>query len=347
VGGTNLDDKPEHQRYPLLYSVYRAGQWVTQNIIGSMVNSEGIAYAAAPRGATYSPDPENNPPGVDYGDVGRTVDLRMGVEDYKQIPPPTIDQGLLQIADRIGASINKSTVSAVLQTGDFPSGTAYATLNLATQSAVKAIAPHKELSENAVADVLTLMLNWVDYMKEPLIAFGAGKTDMGEQYVISPDDFDVDNLYIDVELTADVPTDRLGRINAAAIAVERLGMSRERGLEEAGVEDPQTEMSQAVYEALLQNEIQIALQTTQAKAQMELQEMMQQRQMAMQQQAMQQQQQLAMQPQPPGIPGAEGQGFNPAMGGQPAQMMQPGATREMQTGQDMGGVPNATQGGMV
>ena len=35
---------------------------------------------------------------------------------------------------------------------------------------------------------------------------------------------------------------------------------------------------------------------------------------------------------PPGIPGAEGMGMNPNEGGLPAQMMQPGATREAQTG---------------
>ncbi len=33
-----------------------------------------------------------------------------------------------------------------------------------------------------------------------------------------------------------------------------------------------------------------------------------------------------------GIPGAEGAAFNPAEGGLPAQMQEPGATREMQTG---------------
>ena len=35
---------------------------------------------------------------------------------------------------------------------------------------------------------------------------------------------------------------------------------------------------------------------------------------------------------PPGIPGADGMGMNPNEGGLPAQMMQPGATREAQTG---------------
>jgi hypothetical protein len=125
-------------------------------------------------------------------------------------------------------------------------------------------------------------------------------------------------------------------------------MSRERGLEEAGVSDPQTEMKQAMYEAIMQNELQIALQTAQAKAQLQIQMLAMQMQQAQQQAMMMQQQgggqQLPNEPPPPGIPGAEGQGFNPAMGGQPPAMMQPEATREMQTGRARGGVPVATGG---
>jgi hypothetical protein len=347
VGGTNLDDKPEFQRYPLLYSVYRAGQWVSQNIINSLNYSETIAHASAPRGITYSPDP-NNPPEVDYGDPARNINLRYGSEEYKANQTPEMDKSLLEIADRLAGAIQKSSVPAVLQTADFPSGTAFATLNLATQSAVKSISPHKGLAENSVADICVQMLEWVEYTGKPLIAYGVGQEDLGVQYIVTPDDFDIEHLYIGVELTADVPTDRLGRINAASIAVERLGMSRERGLEEAGVSDPQTEMKQAMYEAIMQNELQIALQTAQAKAQLQIQMLAMQMQQAQQQAMMMQQQgggqQLPNEPPPPGIPGAEGQGFNPAMGGQPPAMMQPEATREMQTGRARGGVPVATGG---
>lgn len=359
VGGTNLDDKPEHQRYPLLYSVYRAGQWVSQNILDSLTFSEAIAHAASPRGVTYSADP-NNPPEVDYGDPTQNINLMYGAEEYKPIPTPEMDRGLLEIADRLAGAIQKSSIPAVLQTGDFPSGTAFATLNLATQSAVKAISPHKTLAENSIADICTQILQWVDYTGKPLIAYGVGAEDQGAQYIVTPEDFDVDNLYIEVELTADVPTDRQGRINAAAIAVERLGMSRERGLEEAGVQDPQAEMKQSMYEQVLQNELQIALQSAQARAQLQIQ-MMSQQAMQMQQQQMQQQMmeqqaaaqggmggmmggQMPMEQPMPGIPGVEGLGYDPSMGGQPPAMANPYATREMQSGLALGGVPMAEEG---
>ena len=355
VGGTNLDSKAEDQRYPLLYSVWKAGQWVTQNILGSLVTSEGMSYAASPRGVTYSPDP-NNPPTVDYGDPGRNIDLRQGVEEYKQIAPPPIDGGLMAIADRISGSVSRSTISAILTQGDFPSGTAFSTLNLAVQSAMKALAPHKVLAENAIADICNLMLYWVDYSGKPLVAY---QQDSKAQYVVNPEDFDVDNLYIEVEITPDVPTDDVATINAAAIAVTQLGMSRESGLEYAGVMNPAKEVRQAMYEQMLQNELQIVLQNQQAKAQMVIEMQAQQmrmqmeQQMMMQQQAMMQQQQqpagneafnlgeqmAAGGPPTPGVPGAEGQGFNPAMGGTPPVQLSPSAGRVAQTGSDNSGVP--------
>ncbi len=92
------------------------------------------------------------------------------------------------------------------------------------------------------------MLYWVHASGEPLVAYSAGKGTRGKQFVIRPNDFDVESLYIDVELTADVPTDRMARINAAAMAVRELGYSRERALEQIGETDPQYIMAQAEEE---------------------------------------------------------------------------------------------------
>ena len=364
VGGTNLDNRPEYQRFPLLYSVYRAGQWASQNIAETIVNSEILAHAAAPRGMTESANPEN-PPEVDYGDPLQLVNLRVG-ERYTQLQPPGMDVNLMNVSDRIADAISKSTLPKVLQTGEFPSGTAFATLNLATQSAVKAIAPHKVLAENAIADICKQMLYWVKQDGKALVTYGKSSKGLGEQLLIDPDLLPVDDLYIEVELTADVPTDRMARINAAAIAVTQLGMSRERALEEAGIENPAQEIRQSSYEALIENEVKMVIQEKQMQQQMKFQAMQQQMKMEMQMQ-MQQQQQMQMQqqqmqggmeqegvgsggwqtplrPEPPGIPGVGGQGFNPAMGGMPAQMANPYATRELQTNTDRQGLEMAEEG---
>lgn len=75
-----------------------------------------------------------------------------------------------------------------------------------------------------------------------------GQRDVTEQLVITDNDFDVDNIYMEVELTADVPTDRMARINAAAMAKRELGLSANSGLEDIGVVDPVQERDQAKAE---------------------------------------------------------------------------------------------------
>ena len=82
-----------------------------------------------------------------------------------------MDTSLAQIADRVGQRIDKSTVPRILQTGDFPAGTAYATLNLATQSGLKSLAPYKELAEQALASIFQQMIDWIALDGRPVLAY--------------------------------------------------------------------------------------------------------------------------------------------------------------------------------
>jgi hypothetical protein len=246
VGGTTLEDDPAHQRVPLLYSVYQSGQWDTQNILETLLTSEVIAYAAAPRIKVSGPTDRVE---VDYGEPGRPVYVPPG-HDLETLQPPGLDSGLAEIASRVGERIGKSTVPRVLQTADFAPGVAFATLNLATQSGVKSLAPYKELAEGALAEVFTQMLAWVQESSGSLAAYGQRRGDPGEPLVLDAAEIDVNSMYIDVELTADVPVDRLARINAGAQAVRELGYSKARALEQIGENDPQVVMAEARQEAL-------------------------------------------------------------------------------------------------
>ena len=246
VGGTTLEDDPAHQRIPLLNSVYQARQWDTQNILETLMASEVIAYAAAPRLKVEGPTDNIS---IDYGEPGRPVYVPPG-HDVSEMSPPRLDANLAIISDRIATRISKSTVPRVLQTGDFPAGTDFATLNLATQSGIKSLTPYRELAEQALADIFVQMLNWVDFAQEPVVAYGSRRDDPGDQYILSPALFDIDQIYIDVELSADVPTDRSARISSSAQAVRELGYSRARALEQIGEADPQVVMQQARDEHL-------------------------------------------------------------------------------------------------
>lgn len=244
VGGTTLFNDPAHQRVPMLYSVYQAGQWDTQNILESLLASESIAYAAAPRFKVEGPTDYVE---IDYGEPARPAFVPPG-HDLHPLNPPALDTALLEIASRVGERISKSTVPRVLQNGDLPASTPFATLNLATQTGIKALTPYKELAESALAEILTHMLRWVAQGTQPLLAYGQGRDDRGLTYQLTPERIPIDQLVIDVELTADIPTDRMARINAASVAVRDLGLSRQRALEQIGVNDPLVAMEERALE---------------------------------------------------------------------------------------------------
>lgn len=311
VGGTTLAEGGAQQRIPLLYSVFAAGQWDTQNIVETLLTSEVIAYAAAPRMKISGPSDSVE---VDYGEPGRPAYVPPGHE-LDAMAPPGMDQSLEVIAQRLAERIGKSTVPRVLQTGDFPTGTAFATLNLATQSGIKSLAPYKELAEDALAEVFTLMLNWLQFSDAPLEAQDS-RRGRGQHILISA--AQLANLTVDVELTADVPTDRMARINAASMAVRDLGYSRERALEQIGETDAREVMRQAEAEQMEAVELEIAKQRRLALAKLQIEKMLS-RASGKSGEA------LTPDPALPESPHSSGQGANPALGGSPAVLANPDA----------------------
>lgn len=337
---------------PMLYSIYKANQWESQNIFETIMSSEVIAYAASERGVLKSANPELV--GTNYAEPGRDKIIRPG-DEYTQLRPPEIDQNMMTMSDRLQTRISKSTVPNVIQTGDFPSGTAYATLNLATQSGVKAMAPYKRLAEDALGDVFTQMLYWVDYSGDTLESFPTNQQGQTEYIKVNKGDFDPDHIYLKVELTPDVPTDRMARINAAVMSNQNLSYSNRRALEDIGVTDPgaeidiwyeeQTRMQDwQLEQQQKQQQLQLQMEAQQMQMQMQAQNAMQQQQMQMQQQMGQQQ---GQQTQMPGMQGQQFQnlarqtgrgfeptrgsaGFNPGIGGTPPAMANPAGTRESQ-----------------
>jgi len=334
------------QLIPMLYSLFKTKQWESQNIYETIMSSEVIAYAAAPRGIITSATPELRE--TEYGDPARDKAIMPG-EKYERLRPPEIDQNFQTLSDRLQTRIAKSTVPNVLQTGDFPSGTAFATLNLATQSGVKAMSPYKRLAEEAIADIFAHMLYWIDYSKDTLEAYPINEQNAQQttDYItIAPGDFDVEHLYIKVELTPDVPTDRMSRINAAVMSNQNLMYSNRRALEDIGVTQPGAEIDMWYEEQQRKTDFEVEQQQKMMAMQMQMQMQMQAAQMQMQQAMMQGQQQpgtpaeAARNPQIQqqyarqrgrGFEATQGSsGFNPAIGGNPPAMANPGGTRESQ-----------------
>jgi hypothetical protein len=234
------------------------------------------------------------------------------------------------------------------------------------QLQLTALQPYKRTSEKALVHLAYIMFKWINKYGKPEIAYRTqnrvkkqGQV-KGEQLMVGPDDFDPDVMIITCELLSAAPTDRQQLVNmystlkqaGAQIAwgelLERLQLGNPEMLK-AGWLDEQIEGAALQnFVAEMQQQLQLKGQAQTMQMQMQMQQAQQEQQMAAQQQAAQ-----AQQPQPQGGQGqptpeemammaqagggnpsqgdavqAGGQENNPAAGGQPAMMSNPGLTRE-------------------
>jgi len=375
VGGTSLETDSENTHIPMLYSIDHANQYDIQNTLNTIVFSEAVAHAGAPRGKRSGPGSENAT--VEYGDPAQDIVLPPGAE-YERMEPPAIDQGLIQLSNWVQAASEKSTIPRVLQGGNTPNA-AFASLNLAVQSGMITIDPYKKLAEQWLSDAVIQMLLWVKKVGDPVEAFEQKKDEVTgkmslETYTLNPDDINEKGMRIDVTLEADIPVDRQSKIQGASV-LQKMGMPKRAALEAVGETDANALLDEARYEAFedfflqrifskLSQQDQLEFMGKQQEMQMQAQMAMQEQQMAMQQAQQQQAQQPPQQPEvpfpqyrppgsemeetgqpgpevaagtPPGIEGVEGGGWDPSQGGLPPALAQPGATREMQTGMTQGG----------
>jgi len=329
-GGTDLDLETEYRINPLLASIYRSGQWELINTVSTIYTSEAISYAASPRWLVEGPDGKSFE--LDYGDPAKIAYVQTGYK-VSPIQPPKIDRALTEIYDRTKAKIDAGTMVQNLGNPNFPSGTAFAAINALLQTTLASLTPKRKLAESALEDIFEQMLLWVDYRDDILEGWGSGKEE-GDQVSVSKMDFSTEAIYIDVKLNATAPTEKQQRINNAAMLIQQ-GLDKAFVLKELGIEDYEEHVKARMKDMLRENEIQIAMKKRQFEAELEMQNAAQN----------------ATQPTEPPPAGGDGsplpqgsaqepvsgQGYNPALSGQPAQIANPEATRELQRGEDISG----------
>ena len=326
-GGSELENDPIHKFQPLLYPVYATGAWDIKNIIQTLGVSEVIAHTGSPRFVEEGPNQQVAD--VDYGTPERIAKMPAG-NLLKALQPPGVDTALQNVEAMLSAQMDKATVSSILQGGDLPAGTAFATLNLVTQTAIGVLTPAKDLTQKTLAGMFEIMLEWAIHTEKPIYGFATSGTDDGKELSIDPSELETSSIYIDVELHPDSPTDKAQKVNTAGIMVQQLGLSQESALEEVGFEDPSEEMKKTIFERLVMHELDMeleqerlelanAMQVQLLVAQQELQEQAMQKQMAREQEMAKQQaeQEAAAQgggQELPVAPGAPGEGPGPQRG---------------------------------
>jgi len=332
-GGTDLDSDAEYRINPLLASIYRAGQWELINAVATIYTSEAVSYAAAPRWLVTGPDGKSFE--IDYGDPAKVAYVQQGYT-VTPLQPPTIDKALTEIYDRTKIKIDAGTQVQNLGNPNFPAGTPFASINALLVTTLAGLTPTRKLAESFLAEVFEQMLLWIDYQSDPLEGWGTGKA-LGEQVSITKEDFSPDNIYLSVALDATAPTEKQQKINNAVMLIQA-GVDSNFAFKQLGIEDWPAHELERIREELRKNEVQIAIQKRQFEAQLAMQKAAQEAQGGGQPGA------EAPGALPAGGSGVEpppepvsGEGYNPAAGGQPAQMAEPGMTREMIAGEDVSG----------
>ena len=353
VGGTNLASRPQDQRKPLFYPIYKSELILNANIAGSLMASEPIAEFGSPKIVRTGPDP--NAVEADFGSPGGTWDVPPG-HTVAKLAKEGLDPALRELFDRHITEINETTVARILVTGEAMPGEPFASLNQRFLTAVGSLKPYKQIGERALGRIYETMLLWSHYSGKDLEGYsqepGAAR---GKKYRIDSEDIDPDNLHLHAEFQTDVPVDRLQQIAGAVQLARELPVDSVYLLEQIGIDDPDQMIARRQKQDLKNAYFQGHLQMIMAQSSGQIQQMAQQMAMEMQQAQAEQAAQdpaamggFGQQANPEdvsggmGVPGAEGGMFSPNSGGLPPALLSPaGATREGSTGTDRGGNPLA------
>jgi hypothetical protein len=329
--GNSLSSDPKERVSPLLQSVWDSGQWDMLNVIDSIDSSLTIKRAAMPQYAGEFPT--GQAPQVDNTDPAGLLDLPQGTRNFQVMAAQSFDQRLSRNKSDFQGRIWQSTVAKQLQSLEFPSGTAYSSVNQVLSTAAKSLSFFQRLGQNTMAELAHQMLCWIKYYGKKygevdLYGRYSDKTRNGQEIRIGSNTIDPDVLQLECLLTADLPTDRLQQINAAVMLKNNFQVPEAEVMEELGYHDPREMADRRAMEDYERIYIQTDLQKIQRAADLEFQQQQMELQMQAQKEAAAQQQEMAAQQQEqqmaaasanaaPANEQAQGQGFNPAMGGTP------------------------------
>jgi len=350
VGGTITDELPEFRRKPIGFPILQSAEWVNTNIMKTMLQSMAIAEIGAPRTSVKGPGAEFVQ--SDYGEPGGRVNLN-AYQVYERIQQLGLDPQLREMYEMVEQAIRDATVSDILVTGAPLGGVEAASgYNLQLQTAVASLGAFKALAERFYERLYEAMLLITYYTGAEIKGYG----EEDGKYVIDSEDINPESIYLTVELTPDVPADRLQRVTAANAMAQNLQYPIRKILEFLGETDPEGAIEEWMIEQYRTADWMGRVERRRMMQSGELEQMAQQMAMQMMQQQMQQQPQGGMPPEapmspeqagamgnppnmggPPGMYGIEGQMWNPAMGGTAPIAAGMGATFEGATGRTRGG----------
>lgn len=207
-GSLGLFQKPDQQREPFMYSLYKSGVINRQNLFLTVLYSLIYAVGANPMFVNYLLDPDNPPP-VDYNTPGGSINLRVG-ERREPMAKQVIDPALMQGWEIANTLEQESTIYRQSLGEPLGIGAPYSMVALLSQSGRLPLTVPQRKSGWAISEAVDIALKWLVHGKRKKVkAYDQGMTGLID-YKDIPKHFE-----IDVALEIQLPQDRLNAANAA------------------------------------------------------------------------------------------------------------------------------------
>ena len=321
--GCASEKRPEYRVSPLLDNLYQGKRWESENFWRSMMRSDTIATALAPKGTAYTMD--GDAPAEDYSTPGGVRNMRVG-EQFTPSPPLNIDPRMREFLEQDESEAGLATIPRIIADPGVQSGVSFASTNQMYSAAESTLDPFRTTAERAFNGAYKLMLLWKMHTKDPLNGMKISlskKTEApsfgGDSYSIPGAELPIDipadqvvtgilspsQIYMTTKLSASNPLDQVSEINV-------VNMKRQAGFpdamiyEQAGYVNPNDIVDGRYKQQLKEAAIGIALKKLQAQGDAAAQKVLGMAQMEMQQMQARIAQQMQQGATPP--PGSPAQG---------------------------------------
>ena len=334
-GADTLEKEERYRYHPMGFALLHGDIFNTANIADSIITSKAILmatrYTRAEEGQAFESTTDYDP-----NDPNDTAVVTPN-NQVKDLATPQIDAQFYTMFKDTIAKVNNTTLAKILSNPEASSGVAYATVNVMIMTALGQLRTYQQIVENGLEDIGKKMMLYTHYTGVPMVGYGSDSRDKknyGRSYVIEPGTINPGGIYLKATLRADLPLDKMAGVNTANQAIAGMDMSKEYALEAIGVSNAAQVMEDRQREKMIESKFNKLQIIDQGEAQAQVEGMITKQRLALQEA------QNAANPQE--IPGAEG--MDTANGSPPPAMVNPGATREMQTGQTATGEQVQTPG---
>jgi hypothetical protein len=363
---------------PIWKTVINSGKWTNMQYLNLIKFAKAVEQGTRSNLLVQTPDGTLKNVWIDPANPSNPIVTTLDGTIVRELSAAQIDPQLESMFQGMKSEVASSTVSHVLRDASQFGNIPFSSVNQMVNLALGQLSRAKNAAGDAEAMGIYQGFEWIEHSGIPFAAYrprtadskveGKSYNGRGGQIVIRPgaapgeeeiskmDEkglallartvyFDLEALYVRVEMQSNNATDEQSRLNVVINAKDKLNMSTKEAWEKMGWTGYEINQNQRAIEVLQDAELQKEV----SKIMLELEEIrtqMQERAMQRQQAQAQQAEQAAMKQQQSQEAAAlaQGGGQQPTMQGQdmragmnPAMMQAPGMTRERVSGQSMNG----------